>query len=645
VAGVVPAGAQSEGLYPVRMVDDEFSPKVVEVPTGATLQFSNLGRNEHNAVAVDGSFSTIDASGQNTPRGEAVQVSIGDEDRAVRFYCTLHGSPDGAGMAGVAVIGDVPDEEVAEVSGVDRRPAVAQATGRTLRVPEDHSTIQAAVDDTDPGDLVLVSSGVYREGVEVRTPSVTIRGTDRNGVILDGEFTRANGIAVYEADGVALENLTARNFTLNGFYWTGVEGFRGVYLTAVNNADYGIYAFNATDGVIAHSYASGSPDAGIYVGQCYPCNIVVYDILAEHNGMGYSGTNAGGELYLVSSVWRHNRGGLVPNSLDSELNPPQRETTIVANLVHDNSNRDAPGKPFAHLAEGTGIVVGGGVGNLVARNVVVNHSAAGIVVAPLPDRNIWLSRGNTVRDNVVAGSGLTDLALIGPSGGDNCFAGNRYGRERPVGLQRFGGCDGRRLPVGWDLSATTLLLARQVESASAEATVDDVAAVPHPPAQPNMPGAGQDPEGGGAAVQPAVDEFARFDAVDLAQLDAIALPDGADTVTATVASEVTVSGLDVTSPSAWQLVFGLYAYLLPFALLAAWMALAFWDLARREDLGRGAKLGWTAAVLLVPFLGVVGYHAASRSPIPGWLRAAFVAGGMVAYLLIVGLAAAVGGVL
>ncbi|NIT75706.1 MAG: plastocyanin, partial [Thermoplasmata archaeon] len=63
------------------------------------------------------------------------------------------------------------------------------------------------------------------------------------------------------ADGVAIENLTSINHTINGFFWTGVRGYRGSYLTAVNNGDYGIYAFDSGDGLFEHSYGSGSPDA------------------------------------------------------------------------------------------------------------------------------------------------------------------------------------------------------------------------------------------------------------------------------------------------------------------------------------------------------------------------------------------------
>jgi hypothetical protein len=68
---------------------------------------------------------------------------------------------------------------------------------------------------------------------------------DRNGVVLDGEFRRTNGIRVLGADSVTIENMTARRYVLNGFYWTGVDGYRGSYLTAYNDGDYGIYAIAA----------------------------------------------------------------------------------------------------------------------------------------------------------------------------------------------------------------------------------------------------------------------------------------------------------------------------------------------------------------------------------------------------------------
>ena len=155
------------------------------------------------------------------------------------------------------------------------------------------------MDAAAPGDLILVDRGIYREEVTVTTPSLVIRGVDRNEVVIDGQFVRGNGFLVL-SDGVAIENMTSRNNLTNGFFWTGVTGFRGSYLTAYNNGTYGVYAFDSSDGLFEHSYASASPDSGFYVGQCQPCRTVLTHLTAERNALGYSGTNAGGELYIAS---------------------------------------------------------------------------------------------------------------------------------------------------------------------------------------------------------------------------------------------------------------------------------------------------------------------------------------------------------
>ena len=90
----------------------------------------------------------------------------------------------------------------------------AEWSGTTREVPDEFPTIQAAVDAAEPGDLVLIDEGVYRESVDVRTPGLTLRGVDRNGVIIDGEFERSNGIQALFIDGVVVENLTTMNHTL-----------------------------------------------------------------------------------------------------------------------------------------------------------------------------------------------------------------------------------------------------------------------------------------------------------------------------------------------------------------------------------------------------------------------------------------------
>jgi hypothetical protein len=460
-------GGDRRGGNFVTMYDNAFNASVVRVPAGVRVKWINVGKNSHNAVASDGSWSTgAPGSGDVLPGTE--RDIVFDRPGVYHYYCTYHGTEYQPGKRGAVA-------------------PVAKATGVVRRVPKRYPTIQAGVDAANPGDLVLVDPGVYKEEVTVTTPSITIRGADRNQTVVDGEFSRGNGIAVL-ADAVAIENLTARNAVLNGFYWTGVTGFRGSYLTAYNNGDYGIYAFDATDGLIEHSYASGSPDSGFYVGECYPCRIVIRDVISEHNAIGYSGTNSGGDLFVVSSVWRNNRSGLVPASLDLELQPPQRETVIAANLVVGNSDRSAPAAPLPALAFGNGVLIGGGLGNIVERNVIADHEQHGILITPMYDRNFWPARKNVIRNNRIVRSGRADLALGGPSSSGNCFSGNQHDVGAPAGLQLLQPCAGPRVPLGIDpLPILSAVFYRGFTVANRH--FPDWRNQPVPPPQPLMPAA------------------------------------------------------------------------------------------------------------------------------------------------------------
>jgi plastocyanin len=619
-------GRQATGVVNIPMFDNFYAREVTRVPVGGEVRFPNDGRAPHNAVAVDGSWSTT----ETIDRGEAATVTL-DRPGVYRFFCSFHGTRDGRrGMAATVVVGDAYYNPSVGTAGRALQP-VQQPSGVTRRVPEEHRTIQAAVDAARPGDLVLVGPGVYREEVKVTIPSLVIRGRDRNRVVVDGEFRRPNAISI-TADGVAVDNLTVRNALINGLFWTGVRGYRASWVTAYNNKDYGIYAFDSVDGVFEHSYASGSPDAGFYIGQCHPCDAVIDQVTAEHNALGYSGTNAGGNLQIVRSVWQANWAGIVPNTLDSELLPPFREVDVVANLVVANGNRQAPGKTLQWGAFGNGIVLGGGNDSRVERNVVKDHPNHGILVTPNLDQHFWTSSRNRVSGNLVSGSGRADLALAAPAGAGNCFSGNQARTSIPVGLELFQPCDGLRLPVRMDLSTTLQSLGLVAEANTGAAPDNRPEDAPVPPPQAQLPG------GAGAPVRPAVDVY-RQHRVDLS---AVTAP--GDDQPATVRKEPTVFGVPILAASPWQLVFALYGYLLPFVLYASWTSLALWDLARREDLRRGAAIAWIAVVLVVPFVGVIAYHVVGRPKLPGWLRAAVVGGGLAAYLIILAVGALLGGI-
>jgi Phospholipase_D-nuclease N-terminal len=183
-----------------------------------------------------------------------------------------------------------------------------------------------------------------------------------------------------------------------------------------------------------------------------------------------------------------------------------------------------------------------------------------------------------------------------------------------------------------DLSTTLQSLGQVAEANTGAAPDNRPEDAPVPPPQAQLPG------GADAPVRPAVDVY-RQHRVDL---EAITAP--GDDQPATVRKEPTVFGVPILAASPWQLVFALYGYLLPFVLYASWTSLALWDLARRDDLGRGAVIAWIAVVLVVPFLGVIAYHVVGRPKLPGWLRATVIGGGLAAYLIILAVGALLGGI-
>jgi parallel beta helix pectate lyase-like protein len=304
--------------------------------------------------------------------------------------------------------------------------------GFTAGSPGMFASLSAAAAAVRDGDTILVWPGTYPEEVIVDKSDVTVRGMDRYGVVLDGGTTRGVGLQAGRDDGsvivrnVTFENMSGGRYRSHTFFWVNTRGYFGRYLTGYNNIGYGVYAFQSSGDPLRpsemkNSYASGNADSGFYIGGCIPCNAVIDTVWAENNALGYSGTNAGGNLVIQNSEWDENITGILPNTLPSEPAGPQRGIVIKGNVVHDNNNASAPADGLTGLAPlGTGIGVAGGSQNQIFGNTVYNHKHYGIAL-------FWLetpARENQVFDNTLYANGDADLLDDGGGSVNNCFSEN-----------------------------------------------------------------------------------------------------------------------------------------------------------------------------------------------------------------------------
>ena len=348
--------------------------------------------------------------------------------------------------------------------------ASGPATPQVLRVGTwqgiagTYTTIASAVAVAKPGDWVLVAPGDYHEqmdhaapdfshatgGVEITTPDLHLRGMDRNGVVIDGTKPGSpqcssapgdqdfgvtdpsnkpagrNGVLIWKADNVSVDNLTVCNF-LNGHddagnevWWDGgdgsgqigLSGYWSNYVTTTSTyydestaAAYGIFSSNsAGPATWDHVYASNFNDSGAYVGACHQvCDIVIDHSKFEYNALGYSGTNSGGAIVIQNSEFDHNEDGLDTNTSysgdptapqdgacpDGAVSPITHTSscwTFQNNNVHDNNNADTPSAGSAAAGPyGTGMTISGGRNNTVMNNTFSNNGAWGVLFVPYPD--------------------------------------------------------------------------------------------------------------------------------------------------------------------------------------------------------------------------------------------------------------------
>ncbi|HWE58891.1 MAG TPA: hypothetical protein VG228_04280 [Solirubrobacteraceae bacterium] len=326
-----------------------------------------------------------------------------------------------------------------------------------------YTTIQAAANAAKSGDWILIAPGDYKTSayqapkghpsvpaaILLKKSFVFVRGMSRSKVIIDGTkpgtptcsskpsaqnfgpsynggHAGLNGIEVWEANNVWVQNLTTCNFpggtgeTGNQIWWNGGAGggvihgknYLGSYLSATStyfdktertDATYGIFSSDFDGGVFDHDYASNFNDSGFYIGGCNTsCNQTMENSQAEYNALGYSGTNSGGSMLIEHNVFDNNQDGFDTNAQNNSDWPSPQDGACPAGvkpqiagaptcwILYDNvfKNNDNPNVPAQGSAAAGPVGTGAsleGRDDTVIDNTFENNGAWGVVFQPYPD--------------------------------------------------------------------------------------------------------------------------------------------------------------------------------------------------------------------------------------------------------------------
>jgi parallel beta-helix repeat protein len=318
------------------------------------------------------------------------------------------------------------------------------------------TSIQAAVDATQPGDTVRVPPGIYRENVLVNKNNITIKG--QSGAILDGTGLPGNsGITVRPLSpseriaGFKLSGLQIQNYRRNGVILVRVDDYQIEDGKYINNEEYGIFPIRSSHGLIRGNQVSGSNDTGIYIGQSEDAVIkanyvtdctVGIDVEVSSNITVKDNRLTGNTIGMTAVVLP---GLSLTNTTDVQITDNTFDSNNRANPVTD------PTDVLSQLPSGAGLLIIAADQVTVKDNEVMHNNSVGIAVVQVPPALAALDPridpfpdNNEIIDNIMMENGGNPDPRISPfppsdliwdlSGTGNCWRDNTFKTSFPSPL-------------------------------------------------------------------------------------------------------------------------------------------------------------------------------------------------------------------
>jgi len=169
---------------------------------------------------------------------------------------------------------------------------ILPVSAKTLRVPQNYPTIQAAVDVAKRGDEIEVSPGVYYENVVI-DQEILLVGLDKDTTIIDGR--QVGNVIHVQVDSVTITGLTIRNGN-NGIRVLGTIGNVNIADNIIKNNRYGISLIGddvtpTTDNIITHNTFQNNSNVSLSISLGLSNTISENDISGSAYGMKLALTN------------------------------------------------------------------------------------------------------------------------------------------------------------------------------------------------------------------------------------------------------------------------------------------------------------------------------------------------------------------
>jgi len=266
-----------------------------------------------------------------------------------------------------------------------------------IRVPQDQGSIQAGVNAANPGDIILVDNGTYKESVIVSTNSIRIVAKVKHGVILESENSSENAIKLDNTHNVEIFGLIIQNSHRS--IWI----FRGGYHRIIgnifqnHNAD-GIIFEDSTGNLLYQNTIRNNFSVGVLLGWSNPgstSNWIIENIIHNNGGHGLEIWTPGatGNAVINNRIYKNSGQGIFAKGQNTLLYGNRVENnTIGIKFQYGNNSNAVKNTITSNTSDGIEI---SSDQNIVYANLVKKNYGNGIVISGYEN----IVQGNTVIDN------------------------------------------------------------------------------------------------------------------------------------------------------------------------------------------------------------------------------------------------------